>query len=488
MYNVPSVAGDLQKLAWQPRETPISNSGPFDMFRIRPNKSERSYRTAIIILLGLSFAALLTTIWIMVEFGREQTLIQDLVRKLPTEESQPVTQLAGELLWQFRLTSLVVLNSVVTFFALLLLWRAYRSSQDSLRDIRALAGDIISSVDQAIITTDVQGRITSINQRGIQLLSLNDEYVGRSLSELNEKLQLEGFRTKARESQGETKNSDFHVCFDGNDRTLRAQCQRLTDWQNEDIGNVLQLRDVTQRELIESRIRRMERFMGLGSLAAGLHHEIKNPLAALSLHVQLLNEHLETKESDDDTCEMVNVIKVELNRISRVLEGFRDFASLENFEFASVDVGELVRHQVVLIQPRAASSGVQIDVRVPKSLPNIHADHVRIEQVLVNLFVNALEAMPDGGTLSVLGERIRSDSVDAVRLSISDSGNGIPKDLMDDIFDPYFSTKSQGTGMGLAFCDKIIRQHHGSIDLASSQSGTVFEVTLPLFRNQEVVT
>ena len=87
-----------------------------------------------------------------------------------------------------------------------------------------------------------------------------------------------------------------------------------------------------------------------------------------------------------------------------------------------------------------------------------------------------------------MGERIRSDSVDAVRLSISDSGNGIPNDLLDDIFDPYFSTKSQGTGMGLAFCDKIIRQHHGSIDLASSQSGTVFEVTLPLFRNQEVDT
>lgn len=454
------------------------------MFRVRPDSSEKFYRLAVFGLSALSVLAFAITVWVMVDFSREQEIVRELKKLLPKDAAGSAEELAGELRWQFRLTALVVLNLVVTFFALILLWRAYRSSQQSLRDVRALAGDILSSVDQAIITTDVHGTITSINQRGIQMLALNNEFVGRPLSDLNDSIGLDAFRRDTRASTSNAVTRDFSFSMNGSVRTLRSQCQQLTDWQQADIGDVLQLRDVTQRQLIEARMRRMERFMGLGALAAGLHHEIKNPLAAVVLHVQLLEEHLDDTNMDNDTRDMVSVIKVELNRIGRVLEGFRSFASLEQLEFTTVNVGQLVQHQVALIQPRAESIGVQLQVDVPDTLPTISADHARLEQVLVNLFVNALEAMPDGGTLRIIGEKFQTDASDAIRLSISDTGNGIPQDLMDDIFDPYFSTKSHGTGMGLAYCDKIIRLHNGSIDLKSSETGTVCDITLLLDRQE----
>lgn len=262
------------------------------MFRVPSTETGKPYRLAIAGLLTLSVAALAVTIWVMKDLLREQEIVAELIEYLPPEGDAAAEELAGELRWQFRLSILVVLNLVVTGFTILLLWRAYRASQESLRDFKALAGDILGSMDQAVITTDISGIVTSINRRGVELLDLSSEHVGRPVSELSQQISLEEFRQQTRDLETTEQARDIQLASNGSTKTLRAFCQPLHNLGHFDIGNVIQLRDVTERVLMDDRMRRMERYMGLGSLAAGLHHEIKNPLAALSLHVQLMEEEL----------------------------------------------------------------------------------------------------------------------------------------------------------------------------------------------------
>lgn len=425
----------------------------------------------------LSAAALGISLWELVDFAREQAVVEELIRTLPNDKTEAAEFLAGELRWQFRLTIPVVLNVVVTGIAVALLWRAYRSSQESLRDIKALAGDILSSMDQAVITTDSDGVLTSINRRGLEMLAVSDECVGRPLQQLSNSVALNDFRRQWVSKQEKSTSRDFKTSVTGQERVLRAFCQSLTDVNGEDIGFVLQLRDVTNRVLIEDRMLRMERYMGLGSLAAGLHHEIKNPLAALSLHVQLLEEQIDEHGPADEARQMLRVINAEMNRVGGVLESFRDFASIGRLNRAPVDLRELLQRQIELIGPKAAERSVEVDVQIADQIPNeIRADGVRLEQVLLNLLINAIEAMPDGGRLQV------SADVDSskLRVDVRDEGPGVPDDLRNKIFDPYFTTKGKGTGLGLALCDKIIRQHGGTLELQTSPDGTTFRITLPL--------
>ncbi len=448
------------------------------MFRNRSTETAKTYRLVIAGLFLLSVAALAITLWVMFDFQREQDIVRQLIHQLPPESAVVAEELAGELRWQFRLTILVVLNLIVTGFVMVLLWRAYRSSQESLRDIKSLAGDILSSMDQAVITTDCDGTVTSINRRGIELLSLTGEYVGRPLRELSNQMPLEEFRRESQSSRATGITKDFPMSANGTTRTLRGFCQPLCDHRDAEIGNVLQLRDVTERVLMDERMRRMERYMGLGSLAAGLHHEIKNPLAALWLHVQLLEEEIDGQAASGEVRSMLNVIKAEVTRVGGVLESFRDFASFDQLNRTPVDLAKLVGRQAKLISPQAEMQEIDVQVQLPEEpLPPVNADRVRLEQVLLNLLVNAMEAMPDGGTLTL---RVAAgEDAQSARIEVADTGPGIPAEARDCIFDPYFTTKNGGTGMGLALCEKLVRQHNGRLQFHTSENGTVFELTLP---------
>ncbi|QDT33875.1 two-component system sensor histidine kinase NtrB [Thalassoglobus polymorphus] len=445
------------------------------MFRSPPKNYGKLYQLGIIGLLMLSAVALAITIWVELDFLREQKIVEELIRKLPSDSTASAKELAGALRWQFRLTTLVLVNLVVTGFAVMLLWRAYQLSQESLRDFKALAADILSSIDQAVITIDVQGNVTSINRCGLELLNIKTECVGRPLKELSA-VPLHDFCTEWKVEKSPTMFRDYKANVNGSQRALRAFCQTLSDYAGNDLGMVLQLRDVTKRVLIEERMRRMERYMGLGSLAAGLHHEIKNPLTALSLHVQLLEEQIAEDNPSEDVRQMLNVIKTEMARVGGVLEGFRDLASSGQLNLAPVDLMNLIQRQVELATPQAEQQNIQIQTVIKCDLSKeIPADRIRLEQVLLNLILNAMEAMPEGGTLTVTVTEVDGN----VQVEVADTGKGIPEDLHDKVFDPYFTTKNEGTGLGLALCDKIMNQHQGNLSFHSSERGTQFQLTLP---------
>lgn len=442
------------------------------MFPEQTNERRKSNRLVVVGLLVLSVTALVITVWMMIDFLREQSIVADLMKKLPSEAQGDAKILADELRWQFRLILLVVLNVVVTGIAVLLLWRAYHASQQSLRDFKVLAADVLSGMEQGVITTDPMRIVTSINCRGLELLGTDVQSIGKPIQQLNA-LPLNDYLDDWLSDHHAHAFREFMI-GDSPQKIIHASFQVLNDSQGGEAGYVLQLREVTELVLLEKQMRRMERYMGLGALAGGLHHEIKNPLAALSLHVQLLEEQLESDGTSDENKLMLSIIRTEVGRIGGVLEGFRNFALSDDLNTANVDLAAMLKRQVELMRPQATQENVEIKLEGDQEVI-LEIDQVRLEQVFLNLIVNGIEAMPDGGTLTIT---IRQEG-ESVVVEVTDTGIGIPENLKDKIFDPYFSTKSSGTGLGLAFGDKIVRLHRGSLEFRTSTLGTTFEVTLP---------
>lgn len=444
----------------------------------------RGVRRLAIGLAVLSCLSFLTTAWISSTVRREQEIVSQIIKHLPESDLVAASELKGQLVLQRSLLLLLVIDFAAAGVALVFVVRAYLSSQQSLEDAKVLSSDILASMDAGVITTDPDGIITSLNPRGRLLVGLPLEPhpsdasgIGCSISKVGgEHASLDEILDETRRFEQPIRDRDYRVFQHGHAQTLRAGCTRLHNRVGDEIGFVLQVRDVTQKALMEERLRRMERYMGLGSLAAGLQHEIKNPLAALALHIQLLCERLATETADNEINESLSILNAEVKRIGDVLDGFRNYASINDIGRSPVDVGELVAKLVRLLRPHAEKQNVQLTVeRSGTRIGLIQADSARLEQVFLNLALNAIAAMPFGG---ILRFKIAGES-NGIRIDVVDSGNGIPADIQSKIFDPYFTTRSDGTGMGLALCDKIIRQHNGNLDFVTSPSGTTFTVQLP---------
>jgi signal transduction histidine kinase len=331
----------------------------------------------------------------------------------------------------------------------------------------------------AVVTTDRDGAVTGANLRGFELLGADRDGIGRPIGEIcGNGLPLDEIRREVLRTGTPVHDQDLVVRTGPLDRTYRVDCHLLSDDRSNVVGTVLHVRDVTDRVLLEERMRRMERFMGLGTLAAGLHHEMKNPLAALSLHVQLLEEHVQDK-LDRQVAENLRVVKTEVTRITGVLESFRDFASLEKLNRRPTDLWAVAVQAASLIRPQSQEKSVEVVLEPPAAGLPVNADPMKMEQVFLNVLLNGLEAMPAGGRLTV-----RAASGDGTAsIEIADTGPGIPDNLQRRVFDPYFTTKSTGSGMGLAICEKIMEQHGGRIDFATGPRGTTFELTLPTDTN-----
>lgn len=448
------------------------------MFHVYETRVSRGFQLAIGGLALLSLTALVVTFWILADFQREQEIVAKIIRDLPDSDLAVARELAGELRFQSQLSILLVLNIIATGIAVVLLVRAYLNSERSLREVKVMASDVLASMDQGVLTTDRKEIITSINPRGRQLLGLEGTVIGRPLSDVGtEHTLLCVICSHVNAHHSPVRDCDYTITSQGHEQTLRAGCSLLRNERQEELGTVLHVRDVTERALMEQRLRRMERYAGLGSLATGLQHEIKNPLSALSLHVQLLDEALVEQSSTKEIDEMLGVIRTEINRLASVLEGFRDYASMSEPGRSAVDLSALIKKLVRFIGPQAEQQQVKIEVHLPEEkLPDMQADSVHIDQVLLNLALNALQAMPDSGTLSISLSR----EGEWYRIDVSDTGKGIPIEFRERIFDPYFTTRNEGTGMGLALCEKIVRQHDGTIELSTGSSGTTFTVLLPL--------
>jgi nitrogen-specific signal transduction histidine kinase len=369
------------------------------------------------------------------------------------------------------------------------LQRHYLANQQSLRQLKMLAHDILASMDRGVVTTDREGTVTSINSAALHLLGVDFECVGRPLACISStEIPLVELRREVAERQAPVRDRDCTMKRASRVLRLRVDGDVLKDDEGTALGCVLHLHDETERMLLSERMRRMERFLSLATLASGLHHEIKNPLTALSIHIQLLEEALahdacakpataRGKVSAGSADELVAVLKTEVCRLNGVLESFRTFANLQHLTLEPTDALAVVDNVIRLVHPQSAAQGVRITLLHPESeLPPVRLDAAKFEQAVLNLVINALEAMPEGGSLSLNAGVVDGE----FRLAVKDSGPGISPDVQKNLFQPYFSTKSKGTGIGLALSEKLIGQHGGHIEFQTGAAGTTFTVTVPL--------
>jgi signal transduction histidine kinase len=448
------------------------------MFRVKDSEADGGLSGAEwvlqVVLLGALLASVGCAYLIWTEHHR-------LGAALDHSEPMPLTEVVS-LRQQvaIQLAASLVLSTVLAVCVGAILWlrRRYLWSQKSLRHVKMLAHDILASMDRGVVTTNREGVISSINSSGIRLLDVEFECVGRPLASIAPaNLPLVEVYREVVGNQAAVRDRDFNVDRAGRPLRLRVDGHTLNDTEGALLGCVIHLRDVTERMLLEERMRRMERFMSLATLASGLHHEIKNPLTALSIHLQLLEENLSSGQGGEDVDELVGVLKTEVCRLNGVLESFRSFANLQNLTIRPTDGLEVVENVLRLIRPQAAEQHVQITLLHPeKKLPAVPLDAEKFEQAVLNLVINALEAMPGGGHLSVNAAVVDGE----FRVSVKDTGPGIPQEVQPNVFQPYFSTKSKGSGMGLALCEKLIGQHGGHIDYRTGPEGTTFDITIPL--------
>jgi PAS domain S-box-containing protein len=240
-------------------------------------------------------------------------------------------------------------------------------------------------------------------------------------------------------------------------------------------GIVINLRDVTEQKRIQANLIQAEKLAALGQLAASLAHEISNPLQLIIGHLELAQEDLGEKEV---VAEHLAAIHAEVQRLSRTVTSIRDLSRRRSSWRERANVNALIEQVLDLSRKQCQYRGVRIRWDPELNLPAVILVPDQIKQVLLNLLLNAIEALPDGGWVEV--NTARTDDPVGVRITFTDNGTGIPPDVMPHIFEPFFSTKAEGIGLGLFISQNIMQQHGGHIEVQSSVgTGSTFSLWLP---------
>ena len=240
-------------------------------------------------------------------------------------------------------------------------------------------------------------------------------------------------------------------------------------------GILVRLRDPEAQRKINRELQTADRLTAISRITSGVAHEVKNPLNAILLHVEVARAKL--SHGDTDVGEQMEIISREILRLDRVVRTFLDFTRPVELRFDNVSVQELVREIVDLARPQAAAANIQVTFRVEAEGVEVRVDRDLFKQAVLNVVVNAMQAMPEGGELRFEA----SASQDTAELRICDTGAGIPAELREKIFRLYFSTKKGGSGIGLAMTFRIVQLHDGTIDFTSEPGkGATFLIRLPI--------
>ncbi len=251
-----------------------------------------------------------------------------------------------------------------------------------------------------------------------------------------------------------------------------------------EIGTLVSSFNVMTEKLEEAQrtLTRTERIAAWREVARRLAHEIKNPLTPIQVSIHRIKKRLKGDNEDTRVIEeCLNSILSEVTNLRSIAEEFSTFAKLPEPRFRELDVNEAIRSVLELYT--SSLENIEVVTSYGERLPPVRADHDQIRSVFSNIIKNAMEAMPDGGVIVIitaLGAGSAPGGPKRVRIEISDSGDGIPKDVADQIFNPYFTTKSEGTGLGLALAYRIVQDHDGDISFSTSADGTTFAIDLPV--------
>ncbi len=353
-----------------------------------------------------------------------------------------------------------------------------------LEDLRVMQEHILRSVGSGILTIDLQGSITSWNPSAEQITGYSHDEIRKRWQEIfgNSIKELFGHTDSLKEKP--YRFNGQIVKKEGTIALLGLTASLLKDDSNTVRGIILTFQDITKMVELEEQIRRQERLATVGSLAAGIAHEIRNPLASLSGSIQLLQEGLDLK---DDDKRLMNIVVHETDRLNSIITDFLEYARPKKVQAEWIELGPAVSETVMLLKnSRKFNSDISILCNI-KSTIRLKGDIQRLRQVFWNLLINSCQAMPDGGTITISASLyLPEDERSWCQIIIEDTGKGMPREYLDKIFDPFFTTKTEGTGLGLAIVYRIIEDHEGTITVDSEEDrGTRFTIRLPLYEEED---
>jgi two-component system, sporulation sensor kinase E len=244
-------------------------------------------------------------------------------------------------------------------------------------------------------------------------------------------------------------------------------------------GLIMLMQDVSTLRRAEWEMFQVEKMSALGRLAASVAHEVRNPLGAIGIQLQLLEEDLSGLDSllHDRLSRRLNIAQQEMKRLDRIVHNFLRFSRTPKLDLTPISLNDVVRHVFELVSPEAKEQGIFLSLALDKNLPTVAGDESQLGQAILNIIVNAFQAIEGEGVV----EARTWFMSDEVCLTLSDTGCGIPQEEIDRIFEVYYTTRDEGTGLGLSIAQKIIFQHGGHIDLSSEErKGTRFEVHFPV--------
>jgi two-component system sensor histidine kinase PilS (NtrC family) len=346
--------------------------------------------------------------------------------------------------------------------------------QQMVGDLASLHQNTIRCLSSGLVTTTLDGTITSMNGAACEILGLpGPPLVGQKLAPhipaLDTLLASAGALGRVQRDEVDA------IRPDGSQRRLGLSATPLSDHRGDVIGRVIHFQDLTDLRRMEQAVARAEHLASIGRLAANIAHEIRNPLASISGAVEVLKQ---LPGADGQSNELVEIVVREVDRVNLLITSFLDYARPRVDEREALDLSEMVAEIARIFEQERRSQDVHLELALSPGII-VEAAPGQMQQVLWNLLRNAVDAMPDGGTLSLAVTR-EDGSPPGALLTVRDTGVGIAKEDTERIFEPFFSRKPGGTGLGLATTARIVEAHRGIIELTSVPGqGTTFTIRLP---------
>ncbi len=391
---------------------------------------------------------------------------------LDMSDQQKVIQ--QNLLHMIYMSIAVLLVGIGSWIALLTA-QGYKTSQKTLMHMQAFTSLLINRLPVGIIATNQEGQIESFNKAAQAMTDKKaEEVLQKTATKVLPEQLLPFFGDSLKSEAFIEQELLFPVAEDESSRQLMVNSGPITDQKGITIGQVALLYDVTEIKNLESQVRRQDRLVALGKMAAGVAHEVRNPLSSIKGFATLLGSRF-AQESEEKGAADLMVKEVE--RLNRSITELLNYARPLPLEIREQNLKTVIEDSLKLIQSDANSLDIKTICEVDDEQASVWADPDRLNQVLLNLYLNAMQAMPNGGELMVQAQ-LEPDQELTIR--ITDSGVGIAEESLERVMDPYFTTKADGTGLGLALAQKIVDEHGGKIRMESKEGvETTVTITLP---------
>ncbi|MGD9410425.1 MAG: ATP-binding protein [Desulfobacterales bacterium] len=360
-------------------------------------------------------------------------------------------------------------------FTLLFVVQSYRSTRASLSRIKAFSDNVVENVPIGLLALDHEGKIAAFNRGAETILQLSaHRVIGQAADRIIPPELLVEINNAKNRSDIIEKEIACKIA-DGKIVPLEIGASSLKDENDVFLGNVLLFKDLTEVRTLRREIARSQRLASVGRLAAGVAHEIRNPLSSIKGFATYFKQRYPDRTQDQQTAD---IMIQEVDRLNRVVGQLLEFAGPVPVKPKPVSLQALLDDSIKLVADRAAENGISIRTQNNAQRDEVRIDPDRINQVLLNLYLNAIDSMEHGGELKV--EIFSSAQRRDVVIEVSDTGSGIRREDLAKIFEPYFTTKSTGTGLGLAIAHNIIEAMGGKITVESKKEvGTTFTVAIP---------